>query len=101
MVDKSFAQVGVFDLIFKSNRFNIFDIIIDQVNSGISIEVLGAFTYQRTNVYYGPNNNNFNCPNQAARYSFTSAVTLGPSSKSLTQYKTTLSGTSVKVYFLK
>lgn len=73
-------------------------VIVARTTSGSFIAVSAACTHEGTNVYYSSSNNNFICPNHGAKFSTSGSVTQGPASKSLTQYKTTLSGTSLRVY---
>ena len=73
-------------------------IIVARTNSGTFLAVAAACTHEGTNVEYNASSNNFTCPNHGAQFSSSGSVTRGPASSSLTQYKTTLTGTSLRVY---
>lgn len=73
-------------------------IVIARTNSGTFLAVSAACTHKGTNVQYVASANDFYCPNHGAKFSSTGVVTLGPATTNLTQYKTTLTGTSLSVY---
>lgn len=73
-------------------------IVIAKTNTGGFLAVSAACTHEGTNVNYNASGNNFICPNHGAQFSSTGTVTKGPASKSLTVYKTTLTGNTLRVY---
>ncbi|MDI9320999.1 MAG: Rieske (2Fe-2S) protein [Phycisphaerales bacterium] len=73
-------------------------VLVARTTSGTFLAVSAACTHEGTNVNYNAGGNNFICPNHGAQFSNTGAVTKGPASKGLSQYKTTLTGTSLRVY---
>jgi cytochrome b6-f complex iron-sulfur subunit len=74
-------------------------IVIARANDGTFIAVSAACTHAGTNVDYVASNNSFHCSNHGQNYSNIGAVTTGgKTSTGLTQYKTTLTGTSLRVY---
>ena len=73
-------------------------IVIARTNTGTFLAVSAACTHKGTNVQYVASANDFYCPNHGAKFSSTGVVTLGPAATNLTQYKTTLTGTSLSVY---
>lgn len=73
-------------------------IIIARTNSGTFLAVSAACTHQGTTVDYYGANNNFVCPNHGAEYNNSGTVIKGPAAKDLTQYNTSLSGTSLRIF---
>ena len=73
-------------------------IIIARTNSGTFLAVSAACTHQGTTVNYYSGDNNFVCPNHGAVYNSSGTVTKGPATTDLTQYKTSLSGNSLRIY---
>ena len=73
-------------------------IVIARTNTGSFLAVSAACTHQGTNVNYNASGNNFVCPNHGAKFSSNGAVTNGPATKNLTSYKTTLTGTTLRVF---
>lgn len=73
-------------------------IVIARTTSGIFLAVSAACTHQGTNVNYNSNSNSFICPNHGAQFSSTGVVTQGPAASNLTQYKTALTGNTLRVY---
>lgn len=73
-------------------------IVVARTTSGNFIAVSASCTHQGTTVNYNSSENNFICPNHGAKFNSIGVVTQGPASTNLTQYKTTLSGTSLRVY---
>lgn len=74
------------------------NIIVARTNSGTFLAVSAACTHEGTNVNYVASSNKFVCPNHGAQFSSTGAVTLGPATRNLTSYNTSLNGTSLRVY---
>lgn len=73
-------------------------VIVARTNTGTFIAVAAACTHEGTDVEYNAASNNFTCPNHGAQFNSTGSVTKGPASSSLKQYKTTLTGTSLRVF---
>jgi cytochrome b6-f complex iron-sulfur subunit len=72
-------------------------VIVAKTLSGSFIAVSAACTHEGTTIQFQSSNNNFRCPNHGAVFSTSGAVVNGPATKALTQYKTTLTGTSLRV----
>lgn len=73
-------------------------VIIGRTTTGAYIAVSAACTHEQTTVQYQANNKRFYCPNHGATFAESGSVTGGPATRSLTQYKTELSGTSLRIY---
>ncbi len=73
-------------------------IIVARTIAGSFLAVSAACTHQGTNVQYRGADNDFLCPNHGSIFSATGQVTNGPASRPLIQYKTTLTGTSLRVF---
>lgn len=73
-------------------------VLVARTLTGTFLAVSAACTHEGTNVNYDATGNNFICPNHGAKFSSTGSVTQGPAKTNLTQYKTTLTGTSLRVY---
>ncbi len=73
-------------------------VIIARTLAGAFIAVSASCTHQGTNVYYYSNGNKFVCPNHGAQFSNTGNVTQGPANSNLKQYKTALTGNTLRIY---
>lgn len=73
-------------------------VLVARTLTGTFLAVSAACTHEGTNVNYNATGNNFICPNHGAKFSSTGSVTQGPAKTNLTQYKTTLTDTSLRVY---
>ncbi len=73
-------------------------IIVAKTVNGDYIAVSAACTHQGTYVQYVTSNNSFYCPSHGSDFSATGAVLRGPAYLPLTQYKTALTGNSLRVY---
>ncbi len=67
-------------------------IVIARSNSGNFIAVSATCAHEGTKVEYDSQNNSFSCPSCGAAFNNKGQVTLGPSVKSLTGYRTILRG---------
>jgi cytochrome b6-f complex iron-sulfur subunit len=72
-------------------------IIVAKTTGGSFIAVSQACTHQGTTIQYEGTNQRFYCPNHGATFSNTGAVTNGPATSSLKQYKTSLSGNMLTI----
>jgi len=73
-------------------------VIVAHTTSGSFIAVSSSCTHQGSTVQYLKSNNSFRCPSHGATFSSTGSVTSGPASRSLRQYNTSLTGTSLRVF---
>jgi cytochrome b6-f complex iron-sulfur subunit len=73
-------------------------IIIARTLADTYIAVSQACTHEGTTVVYQGANERFFCPNHNSTFSNTGAVTAGPAAAPLKSYKTTLSGTNLRVF---
>ncbi len=73
-------------------------VLVARTSSGSFIAVQAACTHEGTSLQYVSSQNDFYCPNHGAMFSAAGAVTRGPASRSLATYKTTLTGTSLRVF---
>ncbi len=62
------------------------------------IAVAAACTHAGTIVDYVKSNNSFNCSNHGSNFSSTGAIINGPANSNLRQFKTTLTGNSLRVF---
>ena len=76
-------------------------VIIANTSSGY-VALASACTHQGSAVLYDSANNRFNCSNtgsgHGSQYALNGAVTAGPAPKALKLYKTTLTGTKLRVF---
>jgi len=77
------------------------------VNSGVIVARTGTneftavsiqCTHEGTQVQWQQSNNRFYCSNHGATFTSAGVVTGGPATKNLSTYKTTLTGTTLRVY---
>jgi cytochrome b6-f complex iron-sulfur subunit len=72
-------------------------VIVARTSGGGYIAVSQQCTHQGANVVYRLPSNDFYCGAHGSKFSATGAVTQGPAGSPLGSYKTTLSGTSLRV----
>ena len=72
-------------------------VLIAKSLSGNYIAVSSSCTHEGTTVNFDSGNNRFHCPNHGSNFNLNGSVSNGPAGRSLTQYKTTLTGTSLKI----
>lgn len=73
-------------------------VIVARTNAGAFIAVASACTHQGTTVNYEAANNRFRCPNHGAVFNESGGVVSGPASRALTQYKTELNGSNLRIF---
>ena len=73
-------------------------VIVAKTNAGDYIAVSAACTHEGVNVQFQLANNRFHCPAHGANFTTTGTVQNGPANSPLTQYNTSLSGNTLRVY---
>lgn len=75
------------------------NILVAHIKNGSYIALSKICTHEGSTVQYVSSSDSIYCPNHGAKYSTTGAVTMGPATRALTQYKATLSanGNSLKI----
>lgn len=73
-------------------------VIVARTQGGVYIAVAAACTHQGTIIQYQGNNQRFFCPNHGSTFSETGSVLNGPATGALKQYRTELSGSSLRVF---
>ncbi len=73
-------------------------IIIARTLSDSFVAVSSVCTHQQVTIDFEPNNNRFYCSGHGSVFTLTGAVSNGPATVPLKQYKTTLSGTNLRIY---
>src|SRR5438309_10878679 len=73
-------------------------VIVARTKSGQFVAVQQVCTHESNSLVYQSSNSRFYCDRHGATFSETGAVTGGPAPRPLTQYNTTLSGSSLRVY---
>ncbi|MFV5697603.1 ubiquinol-cytochrome c reductase iron-sulfur subunit [Flavobacterium sp. ZT3R17] len=73
-------------------------IVIARTLTGDFIAVSASCTHEGTSVNYNSGGNKFVCPNHGAQFSSTGTVTLGPATRNLTKYNTSLSGSTLRIF---
>jgi cytochrome b6-f complex iron-sulfur subunit len=73
-------------------------IVVARTTTGSFLAVSASCTHQGTNVNYNAAADTFICPNHGAQFNSVGVVTRGPASSNLATYKTTLTGTTLRVY---
>lgn len=73
-------------------------IIVARTNAGTYIAVSQACTHQGVSVEYRTGTNDLYCPAHGSRFSTTGSVVQGPATAALKQYKTELTGTTLRVF---
>jgi cytochrome b6-f complex iron-sulfur subunit len=73
-------------------------VIVARTEAGQYIAVQQTCTHESNSIMYQGNYSRFYCDRHGATFSESGAVTGGPAPRPLTQYKTTLNGTMLRVY---
>ena len=74
------------------------NIIIARTLTNEFIAVSSLCTHQQVTIDFEPGNNKFSCSAHGSVFSITGAVLNGPAASPLKQYKTTLTGNSLRVF---
>jgi cytochrome b6-f complex iron-sulfur subunit len=73
-------------------------IVVARTLAGGFLAVSASCPHEGTNVKYNSSGNDFYCPNHNAHFTNTGVVTQGPATSNLKEYKTTLTGTTLRVF---
>lgn len=73
-------------------------VIVARTKAGTYIAVQRSCTHENYTLTYQSGSSRFYCPNHGATFSESGSVTQGPASRSLTTYKTQVTGTLLRVY---
>lgn len=73
-------------------------VIVARTNGGVFLAIDSACSHQGTTINFVASSNSFSCPNHGAKFDADGNVTQGPATKTLKSYKTTLSGSSLRVF---
>ena len=73
-------------------------VVVAKTTNNTYLAVSAACPHEGVNVEYQGNQNQFFCPAHGSYFSSTGARTAGPTPRGLTQYKTALTGNSLRVY---
>lgn len=73
-------------------------IIIARISAGEFIAVSASCTHEGATVQYENKVNDFYCPRHGAKFSSTGTVTKGPANSNLKQYKTALTGNTLRIF---
>jgi cytochrome b6-f complex iron-sulfur subunit len=73
-------------------------VLVARTTTGAYIAVQESCTHESYPLTYQAGSNRFYCNNHGATFTENGTVTGGPTSRSLTVYKTSLSGTSLRIY---
>lgn len=73
-------------------------IVIARTNTGSFLAVSAACSHEGTFVNYVANSNSFHCPDHGANFSTSGQHLNGPGSGNLTQYNTSLTGSTLRIY---
>lgn len=74
------------------------NIIIARTLNNDFLAVSSVCTHQQVTLEYQSNANRFYCSGHGSVFSVTGAVTTGPATQALKQYKTTLTGNTLRIY---
>jgi cytochrome b6-f complex iron-sulfur subunit len=77
---------------------NATSVIIAKTSAGAFIAVSSLCTHQAVTLEYQNNNNRFYCSGHGSTFSTAGAVTTGPATTALKAYKTSLSGSLLRIY---
>jgi cytochrome b6-f complex iron-sulfur subunit len=81
----------------KGGSLNQNGVIVARTLADTFIAVSAACTHEGTTILFQSASTNFKCPNHGAVFTSTGSVVNGPATKALTQYKTVLTGNSLRV----
>jgi cytochrome b6-f complex iron-sulfur subunit len=73
-------------------------IVVARTLAGEFLAVSASCPHEGTFVKFSSTTNNFVCPNHNSQFSDKGVVTQGPAKSDLKQYKTTLTGTTLRVF---
>jgi cytochrome b6-f complex iron-sulfur subunit len=73
-------------------------IVVARTLVGDFLAVSASCPHSGTNVKYNSSGNDFFCPNHNAKFTDKGVVTQGPARTNLTEYKTTLTGITLRVF---
>lgn len=73
-------------------------VIVARTNTGQYIAVQQSCTHEANSLAYQGGNSRFYCDRHGATFSESGTVTGGPTPRALTTYKTSLNGTSLRIY---
>ena len=94
-------NVTPYDALLKGGGFYLDttnSIIIARTLNNEFLAVSSICTHQQNNVEYQPSKNQFYCPAHGSMFSAAGAVSMGPATLALKQYKTSLTGTNLRIY---
>jgi cytochrome b6-f complex iron-sulfur subunit len=74
------------------------DVIVVRKSAGNYIALQRSCTHENYSLTYQPSNSRFYCSNHGATFTESGAVSNGPANRSLSVYKTELTGTNLRVY---
>jgi len=74
------------------------NVIIAKTTSGMHIAVSSLCTHQSVTLEFQGNNNRFYCPGHGSNFSTAGTVLNGPAATALKPYKTSLSGSLLRIY---
>ena len=74
------------------------NVIIAKTTSGMLIAVSSLCTHQSVTLEFQANNNRFYCPGHGSNFNTSGTVLNGPASAPLKSYKTSLSGSLLRIY---
>jgi Rieske Fe-S protein len=74
------------------------NVIIAKTTSGMLIAVSSLCTHQAVTLEFQGNNNRFYCPGHGSNFSTAGTVLNGPAATALKPYKTSLSGSLLRIY---
>lgn len=73
-------------------------IVVARTLTGDFLAVSASCPHEGTNVKYNSSGNDFFCPNHNAKFTDKGVVTQGPATSNLKEYKTTLTGSTLRVF---
>ena len=73
-------------------------IVVARTLAGGFLAVSASCPHEGTNVKYNSSGNDFFCPNHNAKFTDKGVVTQGPATSNLKEYKTALTGTTLRVF---
>jgi cytochrome b6-f complex iron-sulfur subunit len=78
--------------------YNTIGVIVARTVDGTYVALSSGCTHAGGTVQYVASGNRFYCPNHGSNFATNGSVINGPASRSLTTYKTSLSGTSLRIF---